>query len=52
VTTAAVWTLAFALFVFGKQKGPQAESFSYALATIPILGFLVACWTRSFLRRF
>ncbi|MDP2847932.1 MAG: hypothetical protein Q8O35_07045 [Humidesulfovibrio sp.] len=50
--TAAVWTLAFALFVYGKQKGPQAESFPYALATIPVLGFLVACWTRNFLRRF
>lgn len=50
--SAAVWGLAFALFVLGKQKGPQAQSFAYALATIPALGVLVACWTRSFLRRF
>jgi len=50
--SASVWALAFALFVLGKQKGPQAQSFAYALATIPALGVLVACWTRSFLRRF
>lgn len=52
VSSAAVWALAFALFVLGKQKGPQSQSFAYALATIPVLGVLVACWTRSFLRRF
>jgi hypothetical protein len=50
--SALVWTAAFALFVMGKHKGPQAESFAYALATIPVLGVLVACWTRSLLRRF
>ena len=52
VSSAVIWALAFALFVLGKQKGPQAQSFAYALATIPALGVLVACWTRSFLRRF
>lgn len=52
VSSAAVWALAFALFVLGKQKGPQAQSFAYALGTIPVLGVLVACWARSFLRRF
>lgn len=52
ISSAVVWALAFALFVLGKQKGPQAQSFAYALATIPALGVLVACWTRSFLRRF
>jgi len=52
VISAAIWAAAFALFVMGRQKGAQAESFPYALATIPVLGVLVACWTRSFLRRF
>ncbi|HWR03993.1 MAG TPA: DUF6044 family protein [Humidesulfovibrio sp.] len=49
---ALVWALAFGLFIMNKHKGPQAESFAYALATIPALGVLVACWTRNLLRRF
>lgn len=52
LSSASIWALAFALFVLGKQKGPQAESFAYALFTIPALGLLVSCWVRSFLRRF
>ncbi len=52
VASALVWALAFGLFIMNKHKGPQAESFPYALATIPALGVLVACWTRSLLRRF
>ncbi|MBI5519679.1 MAG: hypothetical protein HY916_06430 [Desulfovibrio sp.] len=47
-----VWAVTFLLFVLGRHKGPQAESFGYMLATVPLLGLLVACWTRSLLRRF
>lgn len=53
VCTALVWAAAFGLFiiVLGRNKGPQVQSFPYALATIPVLGILVACWARGLLRR-
>lgn len=52
VLAGLVWAGTFALFILGRHKGPQAASFGYMLATIPLLGPLVACWTRSLLRRF
>lgn len=51
--TALVWAAAFGLFimVLGRNKGPQVQSFPYALATIPVLGVLVACWARGLVRK-
>lgn len=48
---AVVWSLAFALFVMGRHKGPQADSFGYALWSIPLMGVFVSCWARALLRR-
>ncbi|SNS26156.1 hypothetical protein SAMN04488503_0069 [Humidesulfovibrio mexicanus] len=51
IGAAAVWALAFGLFVMGRHKGPQSGSLGYALWSIPSMGVLVACWTRALLRR-
>lgn len=46
-----LWALGFALFVLGKHKGPQTESFPYALATIPVVGVLVSLWAKRLIRK-
>jgi len=52
ICAAAVWALLFVWFVFRKMRGPQAETYGYALATIPILGLLVSLWCRRLFARF
>jgi len=47
---AAVWAVSFALFVMTRQKGPQAETYTYALASIAFIGLCVPLWSRRLAR--
>lgn len=51
VAMAAVWAVTFAFFVMRRHRGPQAETFLYALATLPVLALLLSGWVRQLLRR-
>ncbi|MBU1040649.1 MAG: hypothetical protein KKF77_06100 [Proteobacteria bacterium] len=42
----AVWALSFALFVMSRNKGPQAETYGYAIWSITCIGIVISLWSR------